>query len=188
MKLNGDAFFIKRWKQYILIAVIDGLGHGQFAHRASITALSYLEKHYDQQLQDIFRGVGRACRSTRGIVMAMARFDWMDGKVVIGGIGNIEIRIFENGVDPGIVSKRGIIGGASPVPLIKEFPWDEKAVMIMHSDGIVTHWKWRDFPEYQGESASMLAHTMLSKLARDNDDATIVIVKGKIPDEENHSE
>lgn len=187
MSMNGDAFVVKKWRENILVSVIDGLGHGQFAHKASSAALSYLEKHYDQPLTDIFRGVGRACRSTRGVVMALARFDWVRHTVTIGSIGNIEIRIFESGNTPTIVMKRGIIGGNFPIPSIKEFPWDDKAVMVMYSDGIHAHWKWHEFSSDHTQTAAVLAHKMLLKLARDNDDATILVVKRKMGEDEHHS-
>ena len=73
--VNGDDFFIKTWGNEALAGVIDGLGHGQFAHRAANKALTYLRTHYDQPLEALFQGVGRECVATRGVVMALARFD-----------------------------------------------------------------------------------------------------------------
>jgi hypothetical protein len=73
--VNGDAFVVKPWARSVLAGIIDGLGHGQFAHRAAQTARQYVESHFDQPLDQIFRGTGRACRATRGVVMALARFD-----------------------------------------------------------------------------------------------------------------
>src|SRR6266508_1579635 len=67
MPVNGDAFVIKRWNASALVAVIDGLGHGPYAHRAAQTARQYVETHVDQPLEAIFRGVGRTCRATRGV-------------------------------------------------------------------------------------------------------------------------
>jgi anti-sigma regulatory factor (Ser/Thr protein kinase) len=75
MTANGDAFVIKCWGEGVLVAVIDGLGRGPFAQRAAQTARQYVESHVDQPLDVIFRGVGRACRATRGVVMTLARFD-----------------------------------------------------------------------------------------------------------------
>jgi serine/threonine protein phosphatase PrpC len=180
MELNGDAFFIKKWGEHVLISVIDGLGHGQFAHRASHTAVNYLEKHYNQPFIDLFRGVGRACRSTRGIVMALARFDWARKIVTIGNVGNIEIRVFESREPLKIVIRRGILGTAAPVPSISQNPWDEKSVMVMYSDGIKTHWQWKEFSQYHNESATSLARRLLFSLARDTDDATLIVVKKKV--------
>jgi serine/threonine protein phosphatase PrpC len=182
MEVNGDAFLIRKWNESMLVAVIDGLGHGQFAHKASRSALTYIEKHYDQPLSDIFRGVGRVCRSTRGVVMALVRFDWARGIVSIGNIGNIEIRVFGTDDVPMIATRRGIIGSASPVPLIREHPWDERGVMVVHSDGIRTQWSWSEFSAYQHEPPTVLAGRMLSKLARDTDDATLVVIKKSLKD------
>jgi len=184
MDVNGDAFLIIKWGESMLVSVIDGLGHGKFAHRASQSALNYIEKHFDQPLSDIFRGVGRTCRSTRGVVMALARFDWARGIVSIGSIGNIEIRVFETDDVPTIVTRRGIVGAASPVPLIREHSWDERGVMVLYSDGIRTHWSWDEFSGHHGKASTVLAGVMLSKLARDTDDATIVVIKRKPVDGE----
>ena len=55
---NGDAFVVRQWAESALVGVIDGLGHGQFAHRAAETARQYVENHFDLPLDQIFRGVG----------------------------------------------------------------------------------------------------------------------------------
>src|SRR5262249_22570478 len=72
---NGDTFVFKRWDRFALAGVIDGLGHGPLAQRASQTARQYVEQHFDLPLDKIFLGAGRACHGTRGVVMALARFD-----------------------------------------------------------------------------------------------------------------
>src|SRR5437868_8197732 len=89
---NGDAFVIKQWERGALAGIIDGLGHGQFARRASQTARFYVEQHFDQPLESLFRGVERACRTTRGVVMALAKFDLDEHKLTIANVGNIEVR------------------------------------------------------------------------------------------------
>ena len=87
MEQNGDAFVIHRWGERALVGVIDGLGHGQFAHRAAQKASQYIDSHYDQLLPDIFRNVGRTCRATRGIVMALAAFDCGRGTLSFASVG-----------------------------------------------------------------------------------------------------
>ena len=34
-QVNGDAFVVSQWAESALVGIIDGLGHGQFAHRAA---------------------------------------------------------------------------------------------------------------------------------------------------------
>lgn len=178
--VNGDAFVIKQWNTGALAGIIDGLGHGKWAQRAAVTARKYVENHFDQALTDIFRGVGRACRPTRGVVMALAQFDFPQKKVVFAGIGNIEVRVFNSPEPVKFIIRRGIIGLNAPVPVPVERSWDPSYIMILHSDGVRSHWKWEDFPELEKESANAIAMRLLSVLARDEDDATVVVVRGKL--------
>lgn len=94
---NGDAFFIRHWEGGALGGVIDGLGHGPFAQRAAQCARKYLDQHFDQSLENLFRGVGRTCSATRGVVMALARFDAARKTVATASVGNIETRLIGGG-------------------------------------------------------------------------------------------
>ncbi len=90
---NGDAFVLKRWGTSALSGVIDGLGHGLPAQRAARAARHYVEEHFDQPLENLFRGVDRACRATRGVVMALARLDLIERRLLLGIVGNVETRV-----------------------------------------------------------------------------------------------
>jgi anti-sigma regulatory factor (Ser/Thr protein kinase) len=179
MPVNGDAFVIKRWGTSALVAVIDGLGHGQYAHRAAQSARQYVETHLDQPLDSLFRGVGRTCRATRGVVMALARFDFAgpDIRFSFASVGNIEVRVFGGLNRPQFIVLRGIVGGNAPNPRVTDHGWDPGMVMVLHSDGLTCHWGLGDFPELTHESASMMAQRLLRALAKEKDDATIVVVK-----------
>lgn len=181
MNLNGDAYTIKRWEHFALVAVIDGLGHGQYAHRAARTAQDYINRHYDQPLPDLFRGVGRACRATRGVVMAIARFDNHRNTFTFASIGNIEARVIGSPAPVRFLIRRGIIGSNAPSPSITEHPWRSPYLLVLHTDGLMTHWQWDDFSQLVGSSATRIAQELLRKLAKDNDDATVVVVKGVVP-------
>jgi len=174
---NGDAFIIKHWEASVLAGVIDGLGHGQFAHRAAQTARQYVETHFDQPLDQIFRGTGRACRATRGVVMALARFDWEQGRVSVASVGNIEIRVFPPSSSTYFPVRRGVVGLNAPRAVVAQQDWDPNALMVMHSDGLRTHWSWREFPHLPDQSASAAAEDLLRTLAKANDDATVIVVK-----------
>jgi anti-sigma regulatory factor (Ser/Thr protein kinase)/serine/threonine protein phosphatase PrpC len=174
--VNGDAFVIKPWADAALVGIIDGLGHGQFAHRAAQTARQYVETHFDQPLEDIFRGVGRACRATRGVVMALARFDWLARKVALASIGNVEVRAFGAAGPLRFAVRRGIIGVHAPNPVVTEQPWVPENLMVLHSDGLTTHWTREDFPKLAGQPPTVVAQGLLRALAKDEDDATVLVV------------
>ncbi len=179
MTVNGDAFVIKRWRTSALVSVIDGLGHGQYAHRAAQAARQYVETHVDQPLEAIFRGVGRTCRATRGVVMALVRFDFSgdDIRFSFASIGNIETRVFGGSTRQQFIVPRGIVGGNAPHPRVTDYGWSPGTVLVLHSDGVGCHWGLADFPDLLRESAVTMAPRLLRTLAKDNDDATIVVVR-----------
>jgi anti-sigma regulatory factor (Ser/Thr protein kinase) len=179
MTENGDAFVIKHWGEGTLVAVIDGLGHGPFAQRAAQTARQYVQSHVDQPLEAIFRGVGRACRATRGVVMALARFDWGGTRLTFASIGNIEARVFGSVGPMDFAIRRGIIGVNAPNPVVTQHRWQPNHVLVLHSDGVTTRWRWEDFRDLGRASASLMAQRLLQALAKNDDDATVLVVKGR---------
>jgi anti-sigma regulatory factor (Ser/Thr protein kinase)/serine/threonine protein phosphatase PrpC len=181
MGVNGDAFVIKRWGESALAGVIDGLGHGQFAHRAAEAARQYVENHYDRPLADILRGANRACRATRGVVMALARFDWAVGKLTFASIGNVEARVTGSREPMNLLVRRGVVGGSAPPPAVTEHPWRAGYLMVLHSDGLTTRWRWEDYPGLALQPAPAVAQGLLWALAKEGDDATVVVVRDLVP-------
>lgn len=176
---NGDAFIIKKWDKSVLVAVIDGLGHGQFAFRAAQKAKQYIEAHFDQPFIEMFRGVALNCTATRGVVMAVARFDWEDRKMTFASIGDIEVRVIGGPEPMTFVARRGIVGVNAPNPVVTEHPWEiRRNILILHSDGLPTHWQWEEFPHLFNKTAEEISWGLLNSLAKDSDDATVVVVRG----------
>jgi anti-sigma regulatory factor (Ser/Thr protein kinase)/serine/threonine protein phosphatase PrpC len=178
--VNGDSFVICRWGEGALVGVIDGLGHGQFAHRAAQTARAYVQAHHDRPLAEIFRGTGRACRATRGVVMALARFDFSSETLSFASVGDVEVRVFGNQEPMNFRIRRGVLGLSAPAAEVTTHHWRAESVLILHSDGVRTRWGWGDFPQLANESATLTAQALLRALARDNDDATVVVVRDRV--------
>ena len=184
MAENGDAPVLVCWAGGALAGVIDGLGHGQFAHRAARTALHYVQRHADQPLEELFRGVQRSCRATRGVVMALARFD-LGGpagiELACASVGNVEMRMVK-GQRLALPVRRGILGFNAPGALVARQPWSNGDLLVIYSDGIRQHGDQRVFADLAGQPATAAAQHLLRTLARDNDDATVVVVKSaKVP-------
>jgi anti-sigma regulatory factor (Ser/Thr protein kinase)/serine/threonine protein phosphatase PrpC len=180
MTMNGDAFAIKRWSTNALVAVIDGLGHGQYAHRAAQAARHYVDTHFDQALDAIFRGVGRTCRGTRGVVMALAKFKFGGNGVrfCFASVGDVEARLFGGSRPEHFIVRRGILGGNAPNASVTEHRWEAGNLLVLHSDGLTRHWGLEDFPGLSREPATAIAQRLLSALATKHDDATVVVVRG----------
>ena len=177
LQQNGDAFVIRQWENHALAGVIDGLGHGEFAQRASHAARQYLEAHFDQPFDILFEGVGRACRATRGVVLSLVRFDVARARLSTAGIGNIEVCLGDRGgkrFTPMI--RRGILGQANaPKPVSTELPWNNDSLLVIHSDGIQSRWKWPEITA--GETPEELARQLVRNHGRIDDDATVIVAK-----------
>jgi anti-sigma regulatory factor (Ser/Thr protein kinase) len=176
MAVNGDAFVVSQARQRVLVAVIDGLGHGPLAHLAAEAARRYVESHADQQLSSIFVGVGRACRATQGVVMALARVDWWPLRLTFASVGNVEARVLGSSNPINLLARRGVLGMRAPPPLITEHRWEDGMVVVLHSDGLTARWRAQDV---LGSSASAEARAQhcLRAFARDDDDATVLVVQ-----------
>lgn len=174
---NGDSFAIKQWDSSVLVGVIDGLGHGLHAQGAAQAARDYVERHFDLPLDQLFRGVDRACRGTRGVVMALARFDWDRACITTASVGNIEWRVFPASRTNYFEIRRGIIGSNAPNPIVKEHPWHAQNILVLHTDGLRTHWSSDEFPALLDKPAAEIAQGLLRALAKDDDDATALVVR-----------
>lgn len=113
--------------------------------------------------------------------MALARFDWGRERLTFASVGNVESRVFVCPQKMNFMVRRGLIGLNAPHPVVTEHRWEPRQVMVMHSDGVSSRWEWDDYPELRDASAVSAAQQLLHRLARDNDDATVVVVKGAQP-------
>ena len=178
MKVSGDTLVIKKWGKSAIVSIVDGVGHGEFAHAAAAKARHYIETHYDQSITNIFRGVELNCRGTRGVVMALAKFDWGNSKLIFGSVGNIESHVSGGSEKINFIARRGIVGKSAPMPRVTENHWDPEAIMIIHSDGLQSIRHWGDYLNNNNDkSSTSIAQQMLRDYARPEDDATVIIIK-----------
>lgn len=177
-KENGDAFVVKEWDGQLLVGLIDGLGHGGLAQKAALAAQHYVQSHYDQPLDNIFAGASRACRATRGVVMALARFDDA-GHMSFAGIGNIEVRARSAAERLPFAVKRGYLGATQLNARVQCFPWKPEWSLVMHTDGLSARWHWSDFPAADLATPQAMARALMRKLASGRDDATVLAIRSR---------
>ena len=174
---NGDAFVVRSWDRHALAGVIDGLGHGEPAKSAAQRARQYIEAHFDLPLERLFLETDRACRATRGVVMALASFDLSARTFCFASVGNIEARLLSSSDRANFTVRRGILGLSAPAPVVTTHPWETGSVLVVHSDGLHTHWRCDEFPEDVWESPETAARILLENHAREEDDATVLVVR-----------
>ncbi|HEX8127604.1 MAG TPA: ATP-binding protein [Pyrinomonadaceae bacterium] len=174
---NGDAYFIRRRAGQTLLAVVDGLGHGQGAHEASRVALAVLAEWQGEGLEDIFRTAHAALRPTRGAVMGACVLDTVRGTFHYAGVGNIEVRVFNAPEPVRPISNNGTLGARMDKLRVWSYSWAEGACVVLASDGVSASWDMNDYPGLLQHSPQLLAGILMRDYGRDTDDATVLVAR-----------
>ncbi len=170
---NGDAFVIREFERKVLMAVIDGLGHGENASVASSQGADYVQENYHHGLTDIIQGCHQVLRGTRGAVMGLVRLDLERQAITCAGVGNITIRLI--GKKPmKAVSAPGIVGYNLRRVLEEQFPYCKGDLIIMHSDGISDRFEAKDV-DLKGRNLQEAAEYIAGAFGKDIDDTTVIV-------------
>jgi hypothetical protein len=173
---RGDAWAVEWRGGHCVILVVDGLGHGPDAAAAAMAAVNALRTHPQLAPAALIEFAHGALRSTRGAALAVADID-LTGEVRYAGIGNIAGMVRAPDGARHMVSHAGIVG--HEVRKVQEFvyPWSQDSLLVMHSDGLATHWNLDKYPGLAGRHPSLIAGVLYRDFARGRDDVTVVVAK-----------
>jgi hypothetical protein len=87
-----------------------------------------------------------ALRTTRGAAAAAATVAPHAAKGIFAGIGNIRCLVHTNDGERNLVSHNGTLGHQVRKFQAFEFTFAKRALLVMHSDGIATHWSFSAYP------------------------------------------
>lgn len=172
---SGDAYCVIDRDRFFLVAVVDGLGHGQEATVASQRAIAYIERHPEQTPQRLVEGCHEALKGTRGAVMAVARVERDRRMLQHAGLGNIETRVVTLDRVRRPVTVNGIVGHALRKLRTEEFPFEPGDLLIMHSDGISDRFDLSALA--RARDLQMLADQLVRENGRFNDDQLMLVVR-----------
>lgn len=173
----GDAWTVDADGGRRTFMVADGLGHGPLAHQAAIAATGMLGKHSFPSAARLIEDAHLALRATRGAAVAVACLDADDAELSFAGVGNISASVTLKGTRRQLVSHSGIVG--HNVRKVQEFKagWGPEAVLIMHSDGLATHWNLEAYPGLLSQHPALIAGVLYRDFARGRDDVTVLVAK-----------
>ena len=162
-------------RQVLLLA--DGLGHGLDAAAAAQAAVQVLREHPALAPAALIEAAHAALRSTRGAALAAAELNPGQQAVRFAGVGNIAGVVFNAGSRRHLVSHNGTVGHT--LRKVQEFsvPWSPGALLILHSDGLATHWDLTAYPGLVGRDPSLIAGVLYRDYTRGRDDVTVLVLK-----------
>jgi anti-sigma regulatory factor (Ser/Thr protein kinase) len=170
----GDAWSVAERNGDIAVMVADGLGHGPLAADASQRAIDTFDRMPFADAGALFDRVHQAVTGSRGAAVASAQ---VVGRTLrYTGIGNISGTLLAGDERRGLLTQNGTVGlqprRAQPV----EYPWPDRGVLIMHSDGLTSRWALDAYPGLLARHPAVVAAVLYRDFVRGRDDATVVVV------------
>lgn len=174
--VSGDSWASRRNGATLSVLVADGLGHGPDAADAADAAIRVFSQASYDGARDSVERAHVALRTTRGAALAVIDIDVDKRSLTFCGAGNISARIMTGIEDRSLLSQHGTVG--LQVRKIQEIRYElpAHAVLVAHSDGIVTRWDLKDAPELLSCDPVILAAHLVRNKLRGRDDATAVVV------------
>ena len=160
-----------------MIAVCDGLGHGEEAAHATGIALDTIETVADFDVERILDACHGKLRGTRGVAMSVAVIDEGEARLTWAGVGNVEGRLIRPGTPrsrEAIVLRGGIVGYQLPPIRLAVHPVRAGDTLIFATDGVDS--SFADDPEFSG-SVETNAQSLLRKHFRGTDDALVLVAR-----------
>ena len=172
----GDTGVIKEYDGKVFIGIIDGLGHGQEAHKMAVSCEDFLEKNYRQGLVKTMMTLHDHIKGSRGAVVGLCLLDHVIGELQCVSVGNITIRIFGSS-NTKIIPRDGIVGYTMPSPKEAKMSLDDGDVLVLHTDGIKEHFDLEDYPALLAHDARNLATHIMEQFGKGHDDALCIVLK-----------
>jgi len=176
---SGDSYLVKEFPGGLLIAALDGLGHGDDAAAAAQKATHILEAHTQESVIALLKRCHEALRDSRGAVMSLVSVNGLDESMTWAGVGNVEGLLLR--ARPGtrrqqesLLLRPGVLGIQLPAWQASILPLAEGDTIILATDGIQ--------PDFGREvkvnqAPQQIATRILSQFAKGNDDALVLVAR-----------
>ncbi|TAK99671.1 MAG: stage II sporulation protein E (SpoIIE) [Verrucomicrobia bacterium] len=175
----GDLHLVQPVPFGVLLAVVDGLGHGDEATLAANTAVATLAEHSEETLDALVERCHETLTKTRGVVMTAATLRAADGQLTWLGVGNVEAARIRPGDETHAPAERvllrsGIVGYRLPeLHTSSQFvtPGD---LLVFATDGINAGFT-KNLPT--SDTPQKIADTILERHFKGTDDALVLVVR-----------
>jgi hypothetical protein len=176
---SGDLHLVRCNHSGILVAAIDGLGHGEEAASVSKTAAALLKSSADEPIISLVERCHEKLRATRGIVLSLAYIDPEHGMMTWLGVGNVQGVLMRADAKKGngqesLLLRAGVVGSQLPSLQATVLPIVRGDTLFFATDGVRS-----DFSATLSarENPQRAADRILEQYGSGNDDALVVVVR-----------
>ena len=175
---SGDAALVDADSDRILVAVVDGLGHGEEAAHAAHVATATLRAQADKPLASLFQHCHEALLPTRGAAMTLATLEASSASLTWSGVGNVE-GVLVTGHGPAsrkyhLTNRGGVVGYRMPAVLASVLTIHPGDLLILATDGIDESFAGDSIPAGTPER---VVRTILERHGKATDDALVLALR-----------
>jgi len=178
---SGDTHVVKAWGNKFLLAVIDGLGHGEHAANAAQIAADTLISHASDS-EDVVSLMNQCHKSlvkTRGAVLSLALFDTVNDTITWLGVGNVDGLLLraDRHIKPSsesLLQRGGVVGYQMPSLRPSTTHIRRGDILILSTDGIRGGFEKEVNPE---EAPQQIADMIIMNYNRKTDDALVMVAR-----------
>lgn len=182
-KESGDLYVVEAFAHIVLLAVIDGLGHGVAAAEAARAAASFMKMNAGESIIRLAKQCDDRLHNTRGVVMSLASINTSDDTVTWLGVGNVDGILIRCNASMRSTSEflnasRGVVGARLPALRAAVLPITRGDTLIFATDGIRSGF---DEGLSLSHSPQQIADRILARDSLDTDDALVLVARYEGP-------
>lgn len=175
---SGDQHLVCCHQSGILVAAIDGIGHGAEAANAARAAIAVLKNGVGEPIISLVTECHEKLRSTRGVVLSLASIDVRHGLMTWLGVGNVQGVLLrsdkKNGSPETLLLRGGVVGDHLPQLQAAVLPVAQGDLLVFATDGVRA-----DFVRTLSamENPQRAAERIMKNFCNQSDDALVLALR-----------
>ena len=176
---SGDMHMVCCNQNGVLIAVIDGIGHGEEAAEVAKTAATLLRSSADEPVISLVERCHEKLKGTRGVVLSMAFIAPEQKMLTWIGVGNVQGVLLRadttNGnMQESLLLRAGVVGSKLPSLQASVLPVSQGDTVVFATDGIQSDFS---IGLNAKENPQRAADRILNKFRNRSDDALVLVAR-----------
>lgn len=174
-RVSGDAATLRWVGDRVVLAVVDGLGHGSNAAAIARRAEASLSMSLSTDVAAVMAEVHETLRPTDGAAVAIAALDPAECSFEAAAVGNVRIRLIGK-TDQRLNWSAGTVGTEYRTPIVASGSLDG-ATLLMYSDGVADHFGASDYPGIRSDSPDIASRIIVERFGKEHDDASCLVAR-----------
>ncbi len=182
-RVSGDIAIVEQQEQLLLVAIVDGLGHGKNANLVARTAKDYLQNTWDNDVCNTMLRLHEQLKGGLGAAVGLGVLNLETKQLSYTGVGNTVFKIFrrqdQKNCTKRLYSTDGIVGSHIRHPVEQNLQLTKSDIILFYTDGIKEHFSLEEYPLILVDDAMKIAKNLIRLFGKKYDDATCIALKYK---------